>query len=107
MGAVKKINSGEGATDFGAATGMTQDQLMGRPPLPDSELPSESWRQQVQESAETFTLPRPVNLSQDRIAELIHIELVKDEVSQGKIKSIGFMPSWISRAAEAIVVEYS
>jgi hypothetical protein len=100
---VKKIKSGEGATDFGQSSGLTQEELLGRPKAEDF---FETWTCPAGDRPEYEIIGVPF-LSQERIAELIHIELVKDEVSQGKIKSIGFMPSWILQAAEAIVTEYS
>lgn len=97
---MKKVESGSGATDFGAS--MTPEERGGRSvvksvdgwiPPHDDELLAEQFR----------VTPK---LNREKLAHLIHAELVRHDVSIGKFTSIGFTPDWIDAAADAIIEEY-
>lgn len=105
---MKKVESGSGATDFGAS--MTPEEREGRPVVKsadgwippyanlDGTLPHDI--AYLYEDEPTWKVPPSYRkLDREKIAHLIYAELVK-------FTSIRFTPDWIDAAADSIIEEY-
>lgn len=84
---MKKIESGQGASDLGSTEKANR-------PINYDILPSMS---------EVYATNKEID--RERIVAIIHQELVKYEVGQKKYDNLGFIPLWVYAAADAIIAE--
>lgn len=92
---MKKIKSGEGATDFGSLH--NEDDWP-----PGIDMSEETVEGYIKARDEIDVPVLDVKPRKDQIADIIYGEYVKDAVNRGNYLAIGFVPDWVDRAAWAI-----